>query len=785
MDKLARTEKLTAQVSLALAAGMVSIMPVTYGAPVLDRVVEGGAVVKPNGTTTVITSNEQNNIINWKDFSINQGEKVQFDGGQKQHNYLNLVTGDQVSRINGTLEGGQDVYIVNPKGVVFSKEAKVDVGNLYVSTTKNDLDTTQYLAKGDSPLVNTASAAAADVVNMGQINADKVYVEGGTIKFFDTDKVNTSADAVQLYANTAVDLGHNATADTKTYKTNKDATNYINVTKDIIINGLGSTTGNYWLTDDIDLSGTTIKPIADSFSGIFDGNFYTISNFAVSNTNNAGLFGSVSGTVQHLGVSGATITGKVAGGITGNLTGNGKVTQSFVKSSTITSTRTGAPKANQGSGGIAGVIAGGTVSESYVSGTSADGGIAGYLNGGDINNVYTLNSGGTDKGKLVDGIFCYGSGGTGSKLSYAYTNATSVSEMTGGSDPTVLTGNTSTESAYYKNLGFKISNIGGESTIWRIYEGKSLPLLRCFLTANGTVTVNYNYTQGDVTGSNNGQDLTTTYNMQQVKLDGTPTYSSEIDTGRITALSDSDDYKNVVWDATNNTAKLQAAFYTGQDGYDLVGNNITIEPRDLVISSSGLGTDPINKQYDGTATVDKATLASRFDAKSGSAKGLIAGDTTVTIDTSGLSGFYSKDGTNKYAKADSNPLSIVLSGGITASNVGSYHNYNITNANDFNGVKLKGNITPKHLKIVAGTGFAVEKTYNGKDNTSVDDDDTLAKQISGGYLTLDGVINKYNDDGSQSNTAEDVTLQASTDSKGTYYDADGNATGKASQRYRI
>jgi filamentous hemagglutinin family protein len=118
MDKLARTEKLTAQVSLALAAGMVSIMPVTYGAPVLDRVVEGGAVVKPNGTTTVITSNEQNNIINWKDFSINQGEKVQFDGGQKQHNYLNLVTGDQVSRINGTLEGGQDVYIVNPKGVV-------------------------------------------------------------------------------------------------------------------------------------------------------------------------------------------------------------------------------------------------------------------------------------------------------------------------------------------------------------------------------------------------------------------------------------------------------------------------------------------------------------------------------------------------------------------------------------------------------------------------------------------------------------------------------------------
>ncbi|HBT79257.1 MAG TPA: hypothetical protein DEA67_03820, partial [Selenomonas sp.] len=87
MERLTHKEKLTLQVSLALAAGMVSTMPVTYGAPILDKVVAGGATVDV-GTTTKVASTQTNNVIDWKDFSVAKGEKIEFDGGAKTNNYL-------------------------------------------------------------------------------------------------------------------------------------------------------------------------------------------------------------------------------------------------------------------------------------------------------------------------------------------------------------------------------------------------------------------------------------------------------------------------------------------------------------------------------------------------------------------------------------------------------------------------------------------------------------------------------------------------------------------------
>ncbi|MDD7055546.1 MAG: hypothetical protein PUI26_01810, partial [Selenomonadaceae bacterium] len=77
---------------MALTASMVSVMPMTYGAPILDKVESGNATVNV-GTTTTITSQAQNNVIDWKDFSMAKGERIEFDGGAKKNNYLNIVTG--------------------------------------------------------------------------------------------------------------------------------------------------------------------------------------------------------------------------------------------------------------------------------------------------------------------------------------------------------------------------------------------------------------------------------------------------------------------------------------------------------------------------------------------------------------------------------------------------------------------------------------------------------------------------------------------------------------------
>jgi len=806
MDKLARTEKLTAQVSLALAAGMFSIMPVTYGAPVLDKVVAGGAEVKANGTTTAITSKEQNNIINWQDFSVNQGEKIQFDGGQKQHNYLNLVTGEQTSRINGTIEGGKDVYIVNPHGVVFGKEAKVDVGSLYVSTTKEALNTDKYLSTGASPLVNTASAAAGDVVNMGQINASKVYVEGGTIKFLDVDKISATGDNVELYANDAIKLGHAATSsvsvaanevsdaavtDKAAYKTNTKPTDYTNITKDNLFTATtGNLAGNYWLTEDIDLSNNApITPIGSqgtAFSGVFDGNFYTVSNFAVSSGTYGGLFGDVTGTIKHLGVIKPSISGTTfAGGLAGRLSG-GTISQSYVNGGSVASSVTGQPRTAGGAGGIVGVLKGGTISESYATGVSgsAAGGIAGYFAKGNITNVYTTNMG-TDNGIFVV------SGGDSANASYAYTTSSATNYGKNGSSTVLALKDTDTYHYNDTYSAWSISNKGGENTTWRIYEGKTLPLLRCFLKANGTVKVNYSYTQGTQSGSNNGADLETTYNHEQVSF-GTPSYSETsagvtVDSSVITAPTDSVDYKNVTWNSVTNAVGLKAAYYTGQDGYDLVGNNITIKPRSVTISADGLAGKSLEKTYNGTADVDKTKLKSLFTGNTTTA-GFIEGDDTYELNTDNISGTYTRDGV---ASADvgngsvDGKLKVTLKGGVTFNNKDGYHNYELSGSNsaDFTDKTLNGIINKATLTVTVANNNTISREYNGKNNSAVKDADKLTSSNVGSFLTLKGAATTTGSD--NKSTTDDVQLAVNGES-GTYVDraeqTDGSyvdtATGK-------
>ena len=142
-----RKDALACQVSLGLFAGLLGIASTAHGAPIHDGGVIAGDSYKagkvtldnPNGATQ-IKSTERNNVIGWKDFSIKSGETVTFDEGNKTNNYLNIVTGNVTSHIDGTMRGGKNVYIANTHGVIFGKEAKVDVGNLYVTTREFDAD---------------------------------------------------------------------------------------------------------------------------------------------------------------------------------------------------------------------------------------------------------------------------------------------------------------------------------------------------------------------------------------------------------------------------------------------------------------------------------------------------------------------------------------------------------------------------------------------------------------------------------------------------------------------
>ncbi len=119
--------------------------------------------------------------------------------------------------------------------------------------------------------------------------------------------------------------------------------------------------GNYRLTANIDVSGIEISPIGNTeipFSGMFDGNGFTISNLKItqdSNSRNVGMFGVISSAkLKNITLDNISVTGgSVVGGLTGIAKNASKITGCRV-SGKITATGTSYIKQTD-VGGIVGV----------------------------------------------------------------------------------------------------------------------------------------------------------------------------------------------------------------------------------------------------------------------------------------------------------------------------------------------------------------------------------------------------------------------------------------------
>lgn len=206
MGKTSQKEKrLAGRVSLALAAGMFSIVPTAYGMPSGATVTHGNAIVNdPINDPTFndgvhklmnITNGSDKNVIHWKDFSIAEKEHVHFDN----NDYMNVVTGKATSAIDGIMDGGKNVYVINPNGVIFGANAQVNVGNLYVSTRKWATDEqleAMETAFTNGSTVNTVlttltGAPTAEVVSLidknGYVAATEVVLEGNNIRFLNAN----------------------------------------------------------------------------------------------------------------------------------------------------------------------------------------------------------------------------------------------------------------------------------------------------------------------------------------------------------------------------------------------------------------------------------------------------------------------------------------------------------------------------------------------------------------------------------------------------------------------
>ncbi|OBV36686.1 YDG domain-containing protein [Janthinobacterium psychrotolerans] len=149
----------------ALALLIAACFNAAHANPALPQVVHGQATFNQQGNLFTIT-NTPNTIINWQSFSVNPGEITRFLQQNAGSSVLNRITGQDPSKILGALQSNGKVFLINPNGVLFGRDAKVDVAGLVASSLA--LSNQDFLA---GKMNFNAGDKAGAVINQGSINA--------------------------------------------------------------------------------------------------------------------------------------------------------------------------------------------------------------------------------------------------------------------------------------------------------------------------------------------------------------------------------------------------------------------------------------------------------------------------------------------------------------------------------------------------------------------------------------------------------------------------------------
>ena len=749
----------------------------------------GEANISTGGAVMDIVGKTEHNILKWEDFSIEQNEKVRFDGGSQTRDYLNLVTGEGASNIYGTIEGGRNVYLVNPHGILFAKGSEVNTGALYLSTA-NPTDiaaaTNAFKANGTSPL--SATAQTGDVLNLGTVKASKLYIEGKNVKVLNTDAVTDTNGAALTGANVTIrsedaphigyDVGGNKVARNFTVNgatVSKNVSDYASTTAahhaasattrgwDVKkLNGTDAHTeydymrvhnvyelqhmdanrvnaavtgsdkkiiGRYMLANDIaasetqdwdggfqpigssdnsmgpftgrfdgvghTITGLTIKPPTDSFGEYSRGMFAYINHGAVienvslkdASVSGAESVGGIVGDanyrsiIRNVSFSGKVHGNSVVGGIVGELQQNGSIIENAyhegtvegnrvvggivgyaVFSSTVQNVRNaGKVIGDEMLGGIAGVVEEysslrnavqtGTVEQRAGQTDSQVGSVVGLLK------EATLSHAVWKEGTVKDGngaLIRKGVGKTQGNFTVTDVKEHSLDDMK--------------KAATYAEWGSDVATEGGKRTPWRIYDGKTMPLLKAFLRTKHLA------------------------NRESVYDGAAPTIAGG---------------DGITWTA----GKDAGTYHAYSEQYDIVGGAYTVKPKELTLNFS----TRFDKIYDGGSDTTTRTLTK---GQHYGLTGFVAGDGSDVELAGAVTGKYADKNAGRDKEVTFQNLALTGTGA---------KNYTIKKAQ---GV---GTITPKQLtlNLVGGTRF--DKTYDGNANVT----QTLTK---GTNYTLTGFV---------------------------------------------
>lgn len=155
-------------VLLAMALGGTAVQAMPSGGDIRS----GQGSISQDGKNMTVLQNSDRMAIDWTKFDIAKDETVRYAQPDRNAISLNRVTGGQQSVIAGNLNANGNVVLVNPNGVVFTKNSSVDVGGLVASTARLNDEAMKNFDNGKASLgLSLDKDSTAAVINEGQIKA--------------------------------------------------------------------------------------------------------------------------------------------------------------------------------------------------------------------------------------------------------------------------------------------------------------------------------------------------------------------------------------------------------------------------------------------------------------------------------------------------------------------------------------------------------------------------------------------------------------------------------------
>ncbi len=195
------------KISLVVSA-LVAGSTLAFASPTGGQVITGSANISQSGTTTTINQSTNKASINWNSFNITPSETVNFVQPSASSATLNRVIGATPSMIEGVMNANGQVFLVNPNGVVFSKNATVNVGGLVASTldiTDANFQAGNYAFEGNSQngvlnmgTITTTNGGYVAMIGKTVQNEGTIVATMGNVQLAGADKISLNLNGNSL-----------------------------------------------------------------------------------------------------------------------------------------------------------------------------------------------------------------------------------------------------------------------------------------------------------------------------------------------------------------------------------------------------------------------------------------------------------------------------------------------------------------------------------------------------------------------------------------------------------